>query len=235
MGVLAGLAVVAAMYALSDHRKWWLSGMVLAMPALVHHLSLKPELTSRFDVFGLVCSVLFDVFMTVFILYVIFGHKAIRRETIFGALSAYLAIGFAFRKYLPLAGALPAGVDLPGSIGERAQGRAESGFDLLQLFQSHMSGRERIRAGGFVRASTHFLRVGARSDVPRGISGPTHRLAHISAACVMSSFAFAYGGRWRKDLNAQCTGQRQNENSACRSKRRTAFCEEKGPPTSPFA
>jgi Ion channel len=96
MGVLAGLAVVAAMYALSDHRKWWLSGMALAVPALVHHFSLKPELTSSFDVLGLVCSVLFDVFMIVFILYVIFRHKTIRRETIFGALSAYLAIGFAF-------------------------------------------------------------------------------------------------------------------------------------------
>ena len=96
MGVLAGLAIVAAMYALSDHRKWWLSGMVLAMPALVHHLSLKPELTSRLDVFGLVCSVLFDGLMTVFILYVIFGHRTIGRETICGALCAYLAIGFAF-------------------------------------------------------------------------------------------------------------------------------------------
>src|SRR4051794_32067379 len=27
MGVLADLAVIAAMYALSDHRKWWLCGM----------------------------------------------------------------------------------------------------------------------------------------------------------------------------------------------------------------
>ncbi len=96
MGVLAGLAVIAAMYSLSDHRKWWLFGIVLAAPALVHHFSLKPELTSSVDVFGLVCSVLFDAFITVFILYVIFGHKTIRRETIFGALSAYLAIGFAF-------------------------------------------------------------------------------------------------------------------------------------------
>ncbi len=96
MGVLAGLAIVAAMYALSDHRKWWLFGLVLATPSLIHHLSHRPELTSRFDVFGLACSVVFDIFMTVFILYVIFGHETIRRETIFGALSGYLAIGFAF-------------------------------------------------------------------------------------------------------------------------------------------
>ena len=108
MGVLAGLAVVAAMYALSDHRKWWLSGMALAAPALVHHLRLKPELTSSFDAFGLACSVLFDIFMTVFILHVIFGQGTIRRETIFGALCAYLVIGFAFAniyrllvRYLP--------------------------------------------------------------------------------------------------------------------------------------
>jgi len=113
MGVLAGLAVVAAMYALSDHRKWWLSGMVLAAPALVHHLSVKPELTSGFDVFGLVCSVLFDGFMTVFILYVIFGHQTVRRETIFGALSAYLAIGFAFANiYRLLVRYLPASIYL---------------------------------------------------------------------------------------------------------------------------
>lgn len=96
MGVLAGLAIVAAMYALSDHRKWWLFGLVLATPSLIHHLSLRSELTSRLDAFGLACSVMFDFFMTVFILYVIFGHETIRRETIFGALSAYLAIGFAF-------------------------------------------------------------------------------------------------------------------------------------------
>jgi Ion channel len=96
MGLLTGMAIIAAMYSLSDHRKWWLFGMVLATPALVHHLSLKPELTSGFDAFGLICSVLFDGFMTVFILYVIFGHETIRRETIFGALCAYLAIGFAF-------------------------------------------------------------------------------------------------------------------------------------------
>jgi len=94
-GLMAAAATIAAMYALSDHHKWWLIGMVLAAPALVHHLSLRPDLITRFDV-GVVCSILFDGFITVFILYIIFGHETVRRETLFGALCAYLAIGLAF-------------------------------------------------------------------------------------------------------------------------------------------
>lgn len=51
---------------------------------------------SHLDIFGLICAIVFNIFMTVFILYIIFQHETIRRETIFGALCAYLTIGFAF-------------------------------------------------------------------------------------------------------------------------------------------
>jgi voltage-gated potassium channel len=150
MGVLAGLAIVAAMYALSDHRKWWLSGMLLAMPALVHHLSLKPELTSRFDVFGLVCSVLFDVFMTVFILYVIFGHKTVRRETIFGALSAYLAIGFAFANiYRVLVHYLPTSIYLDPLVNAH---KIAQRADLIYYSFSSLTC---LGASGFVPANSY--------------------------------------------------------------------------------
>ena len=110
-GVLAGLAVVAAMYA-SMTRKWWLSGMVLATPALVHHLSLKPELTSGFDVFGLVCSVLFDGFMTVF-------HPLCHLRTSddssgddFWSALRLSCDWFCLLEYLSIAGPLSAGIDL---------------------------------------------------------------------------------------------------------------------------
>jgi Ion channel len=160
MGVLAGLAIVAAMYALSDHRKWWLSGMVLAAPALVHHLSLKPELTSRFDVFGLICSVLFDIFMTVFILYIIFGQGTIRRETIFGALCAYLAIGFAFANiYRLLVRYLPASIYLDPIVNAHkiAQRADLIYYSFASLTCMGASGL--VPANSYARALTSFESV----------------------------------------------------------------------------
>jgi len=160
MGVLAGLAIVAAMYALSDHRKWWLSGMVLAAPALVHHLSVKPELTSGFDVFGLVCSVLFDGFMTVFILHVIFGHQTIRRETIFGALCAYLAIGFAFSNiYRLLVRYLPASIYLDPIVNAHkiAQRADLIYYSFASLTCMGASGL--VPANSYARALTSFESV----------------------------------------------------------------------------
>ena len=191
MGVLAGLAVVAAMYALSDHRKWWLSGMVLAAPALVHHLSVKPELTSGFDVFGLVCSVLFDGFMTVFIL---LCHLRTSDDSSGDDLWSALRLScdwFCLLEYLSIAGPLSAGIDLPGSNRERAQDRAASGFDLLQLRQPHLCGRERVDACEFLCARAHIVRVCPWSNVPGCARGAVDRITYESAARIASPVAEA--------------------------------------------
>jgi voltage-gated potassium channel len=95
-GLFGAGAVLAALYAIIDNRKVWFAGVVLAIPAFLHRLTLWPDLQSFISQTGLSASIIFDVFITAFILQDILRHDDISSQTIYGAICAYLTAGNAF-------------------------------------------------------------------------------------------------------------------------------------------
>ncbi len=94
--LLAGGAVLAALYAISERRWVWIAGLVLAIPTFLHRVTARSELQSSASLAGLGASILFDIFIAAFILQEILGHDDISHQTIYGALCAYLTAGYAF-------------------------------------------------------------------------------------------------------------------------------------------
>lgn len=96
VGLFGAGAVLAALYAISESRKVWIAGVVLAVPAFLHRITVFPNLSSFAARAGLTSSIIFDVFITVIILEEILSHDDISSQTIYGALCAYLTAGYAF-------------------------------------------------------------------------------------------------------------------------------------------
>jgi hypothetical protein len=96
VGLLAGGAVLAALYTISGGHKVWVAGVILAVPAFLHRVTAPPDLRGFVSLVGLGSSTLFDVFITAFILQEILRHDDISAQTIYGALCAYLTCGYAF-------------------------------------------------------------------------------------------------------------------------------------------
>jgi len=94
-GLLAAGAVLCALYAVSESRRVWIAGVILAVPAFLHRVS-TPDLHSLFSLAGLGASISFDMLITVFILQEILQHDDISGQTINGVLCAYLTTGYAF-------------------------------------------------------------------------------------------------------------------------------------------
>ncbi len=95
-GLFGAGAVLAALYAISENRKIWIAGVILAVPAFLHRVTVWPNLQSLTSRAGLSSSILFDVFITTIILEEILRHDDISSQTIYGALCAYLTAGYAF-------------------------------------------------------------------------------------------------------------------------------------------
>jgi hypothetical protein len=66
--LLSGGAVLAALYAISENRRVWIAGLILAVPAFLHRVMLGPDLRSLVSRAALTSSIVFDVFITAFIL-----------------------------------------------------------------------------------------------------------------------------------------------------------------------
>jgi hypothetical protein len=94
-GLLAAGAVLCALYAVSESRRVWIAGLILAVPAFLHRIT-TPDLHGLFSLAGLGASIAFDMLITVFILQEILQHDDISGQTINGALCAYLTTGYAF-------------------------------------------------------------------------------------------------------------------------------------------
>ncbi len=67
-GLFGAGAVLAALYAISENRKIWIAGVILAVPAFLHRVTVWPNLQSLTSRAGLSSSILFDVFITTIIL-----------------------------------------------------------------------------------------------------------------------------------------------------------------------
>ena len=96
VGLFGAGAVLAALYAISESHKIWIAGVILAVPAFLHRITVFPDLSSFVAQAGLSTSIIFDIFITTIILEEILSHDDISNQTIYGALCAYLTAGYAF-------------------------------------------------------------------------------------------------------------------------------------------
>lgn len=94
--LLFALVPLAAVYALSG-RRWTLTiAIVLAVPALITHVVPSPAEQSILDTLRLPMSLLFACFVTGVTIGYALTSKAILRDRLFAAASAYLMLGLTF-------------------------------------------------------------------------------------------------------------------------------------------
>lgn len=88
--------ILLSVYAVSFRRTLVIFALALAVPALVQRLRLLPPDASLLSILNIVLSFAFDVFIIVVIFRRVFAREQANSETIFGALSIYLLLGFSF-------------------------------------------------------------------------------------------------------------------------------------------
>src|SRR5437016_148538 len=93
--LLSALAFVAAVYAVSDKRTQWITGLLLAIPtaALNTWLAFHPS-SSSLAVPSLVSTLIFLGFTLVTLLRAVLSTYTVTWESIYGALGVYLLIEF---------------------------------------------------------------------------------------------------------------------------------------------
>src|ERR1700761_9754951 len=89
-------AVLLSVYAVSFRRTLFVVVLVLAPPAMIHHVFLKPDDASAFSTVNTVLSFAFDGLIILVLFRKVFARGQVNTETIYGALSIYLLIGFTF-------------------------------------------------------------------------------------------------------------------------------------------
>jgi hypothetical protein len=88
--------ILLSVYAVSFRPTLVIFALALAIPALVQRLRLLPPDASLLSILNIVLSFIFDVFIIVIIFRRVFAKNQPNSETIFGALSIYLLVGFGF-------------------------------------------------------------------------------------------------------------------------------------------
>jgi hypothetical protein len=88
--------ILVSVYAVSFRRTLVIFALALAIPALVQRLRLLRADASTLSVLNIVLSFAFDVFIVVIIFRRVFANERPNSETIFGAVSIYLLLGFSF-------------------------------------------------------------------------------------------------------------------------------------------
>ena len=93
--IISALAFVAAVYAVSDKRVQWITGLLLAVPTAVlnawvtfHHAS------SALTVLSLFSTLIFLGFTMIVLLRAVLRTDAVTQDTIYGALSVYFLMAF---------------------------------------------------------------------------------------------------------------------------------------------
>jgi Ion channel len=111
--LLAALAFVAAVYAVSDRRTQWITGLVLALPAGVLNTISTLQPGSSLVLPGLVSTLIFLGFTLVTLLRAVLRTETVTRDTIYGAMSVYLLMAFAWGiAYLLLETIQPGGLSM---------------------------------------------------------------------------------------------------------------------------
>jgi uncharacterized membrane protein len=104
--LMGGLVIALSVYVVSFRRGLAGVAVLLAIPALVQHLTNPGRVTGFFPLINLVLSFAFDVWIVVSIFRRVFSKVLITSETIFGALCIYLLNGITFASIYGLVGDL---------------------------------------------------------------------------------------------------------------------------------
>ncbi len=104
--VLGSAGILIAVYAIRLRRTLLLVALLLAVPALVERMLLRQPDAGFLSILNIVLSFVFDVFIVVVIFRRVFANDQPNSETVFGALSIYLLVGFAFASIYGMVAAL---------------------------------------------------------------------------------------------------------------------------------
>jgi hypothetical protein len=94
--VIAAAIILLSVYAVGYRRSLLVFAIVLAVPAIAQHIWLLKSDPGVLAISSIVLSFCFNVFVICVILRRIFARDHSNSETIFGALSIYLLVGFGF-------------------------------------------------------------------------------------------------------------------------------------------
>jgi hypothetical protein len=92
------LIVISSVYAVSFRRLTWIVALVIAAPVAFHRGLLYEIPASKLEVAAAFLSVAFDIFIIVVIFRRTFETREVTSDAIYGAVSIYLLIGFAFKR-----------------------------------------------------------------------------------------------------------------------------------------
>jgi|SRR5215470_2211526 len=92
--LLSALAFLTAVYAVSDKRAQWITGLILAVPAGTLNALSTFHPGSRLVVPSLIATLLFLGFTLVSLLRAVLRSETVTQDTIYGALSVYLLMAF---------------------------------------------------------------------------------------------------------------------------------------------
>ena len=112
--LLSALTFVAAVYAVSDKRAQWITGLFLALPTAILNtwFTFHPG-SSSLAVISLVSTLMFLCFTLITLLRAVLRAETVTRDTIYGALSVYLLMAFVWGiAYLLLETLQPGGLSM---------------------------------------------------------------------------------------------------------------------------
>ena len=112
--LLSALTFVAAVYAVSDKRAQWITGLFLALPTAILNtwFTVHPG-SSSLAVISLVSTLMFLSFTLITLLRAVLRAETVTRDTIYGALSVYLLMAFVWGiAYLLLETLQPGGLSM---------------------------------------------------------------------------------------------------------------------------
>jgi len=92
------LIAISSVYAVSFRRLTWVVAMVIAVPVALHRGLLYEITASKLQLAGASLSIAFDIFIIVVIFRRAFQAREVTSSAIYGAVSIYLLIGFAFMR-----------------------------------------------------------------------------------------------------------------------------------------
>jgi hypothetical protein len=103
------LIVISSIYAVSFRRLTWIIALVIAVPVAIHRGLFYEITASGLELAGASVSIAFDIFIIVVIFRRAFQTREVTSGAIYGAVSIYLLIGFAFMRIYAVLVALQPG------------------------------------------------------------------------------------------------------------------------------
>ena len=104
--VIGSTTIIVCVYAASFKRSLVIAAIILAVPAFLQRVLNLAVSASSLSILNIVLSFLFDVLIVAVILRRVVAPGKPNSETIFGALSVYLLVGFAFSSIYGMVGVL---------------------------------------------------------------------------------------------------------------------------------